>query len=73
MSLKKWKCLSCTSVFSSIAALSRHKKTHSEEESKFLCSVCSKRFDRKDNFVRHQDSCMKKGRKKKPFLHVLCV
>ena len=60
---KKWDCVSCSAVFSCSAALSRHKRSHSEEEPKFQCAGCNRRFCRKDNFEWHQASCLKKKNK----------
>ena len=62
---KQWICQTCSARFKSSAALSRHKKQHTAEP-KFKCGVCQTGFNRKDNFLRHEEACHRKANKPPP-------
>ena len=61
---KPFKCEECNEEFTLAAALSRHKKLHTEE--RLECRICSKSFLRKDNLNRHVITCEEKQKKVLP-------
>lgn len=46
-------CDVCGRLFANIAAVIRHRKTHSNEGKRFFCNVCSNGFNKKTNLEFH--------------------
>ncbi|GFV01916.1 hypothetical protein TNCV_4978671 [Trichonephila clavipes] len=46
-------CDKCDSVFTHRRSLERHRLSIHTTSALFHCKICKKRFNRKDNFVRH--------------------
>ncbi|XP_035672384.1 uncharacterized protein LOC118413248 [Branchiostoma floridae] len=57
---KRQRCEECNATFSELRCLERHQRTHSGERP-FACPVCSLRFARKDNVLRHVASVHKEN------------
>ena len=66
--VKVFKCPQCDKTYKTPSGLSRHKGTHtSDGKASYCCSICSTfKTDRKDNYDRHLNSCLKKQEKKDP-------
>ena len=69
----QWTCEVCQKVIKHKKSVSRHKKLHySDRKNDFNCLKCLRKFDRKENLVRHQKKCLlKKG--KKDITCILCL
>ena len=52
---KKFKCLICEKLFCELSDFKRHQLIHTTEK-EFVCDICSTRFRRKDNLIRHKRS-----------------
>lgn len=54
----KFKCSICNRAFTVENYLKKHLKTHNENEKKFQCETCSKRFLYRSNYVAHNLTCI---------------
>ena len=58
MSSTAFQCNVCGAGFSYSSTLTRHKlEKHSEEKTWYECETCTKKFPRRDNYLRHAASC----------------
>ena len=70
----RMQCSKCDKKLSSAPALSRHMRSMHPADGKpirtlFICTLCSKQFNRSDNFKTHEKTC---GRIKPEFTCHLC-
>ncbi|KIJ31673.1 hypothetical protein M422DRAFT_266573 [Sphaerobolus stellatus SS14] len=58
---KAFACPNCTKTFRHKGHLARHRQSHLSEKT-FICSKCGKKkFNRKDHYIRHENSCRTEG------------